>query len=415
MLARLLLSIVLVLPASWSAGATSLDDLAEDFVTLALAFGEHDKDYVDAYFGPDALRPQAPMTLDEVLAKVSSLALQLDVYDAADAQQAHRLHLLQGQVGAMLTRIDMLRGEFLSFDDESQAVFGVVAPSHDDAYFSKLVEDVATLLPGEGDLTTRLADYRKQFVIPRDKLQTVFQRAIDECRARTQRYFTLPADESFVMEFVTDKPWSGYNWYQGDYHSLIQINVELPIYIERAVDLGCHEGYPGHHVFSSMLEQRYVREKNWLEFTVYPLYSPRSPLAEGSANYGIDMAFPGRERLAFERDVLYPLAGLDASQAEHYFQLREALSRLKYAGNLVAQRYLDGDIDGEEFVRWSMQYALSTKEKARQRLRFVEKYRSYVINYNLGRDLVAERVEHGNPTPAERWRRFEELLFQARF
>ena len=33
------------------------------------------------------------------------------------------------------------------------------------------------------------------------------------------------------------------------------MNVELPIYIDRAVDLACHEGYPGHHVYNALLEQ----------------------------------------------------------------------------------------------------------------------------------------------------------------
>jgi hypothetical protein len=33
-------------------------------------------------------------------------------------------------------------------------------------------------------------------------------------------------------------------------------------------------------------------------------------VAEGSANYGVDLAFPGNEGPVFERDVLLPLAGL---------------------------------------------------------------------------------------------------------
>ena len=47
------------------------------------------------------------------------------------------------------------------------------------------------------------------------------------------------------------------------------------------------------------------------EFTISPLFCPQSLLNEGAANFGIDVAFPGDERLVFERDVLYPLAGLD--------------------------------------------------------------------------------------------------------
>ena len=45
---------------------------------------------------------------------------------------------------------------------------------------------------------------------------------LDACRERTLAHLELPADESFTVEYVTDKTWSGYNWYQGDYQSLIQ-------------------------------------------------------------------------------------------------------------------------------------------------------------------------------------------------
>src|SRR5947208_16966362 len=153
--------------------------------------------------------------------------------------------------------------------------------------------------------------WRKPFVIPKEKLDTVFQLAIKECRARTLAHVALPPTESFSVEYVTNKPWGGYNWYKGNFHSVIQVNTDLPIYIDRAVDLACHEGYPGHHVYNALLEQRLVRDRGWIEFTIYPLFSPQSLIAEGTANYGIEVAFPGDERAAFERDVLYPEAGLD--------------------------------------------------------------------------------------------------------
>src|SRR5207302_7941763 len=156
-----------------------------------------------------------------------------------------------------------------------------------------------------------------RFVIPSDRLSAVFDRAIAEGRRRTLQHVQLPAEERFTVEYVKNKPWSGYNWYQGGYRSLIQVNTDLPIYIDRAIDLACHEGYPGHHVYNALLEEHLVRDRGWVEISVYALFSPQSLIAEGTANYGIEVAFPsgerGDERLAFERDVLFPLAGLDAS------------------------------------------------------------------------------------------------------
>ena len=112
-------------------------------------------------------------------------------------------------------------------------------------------------------------------------------------RGRSQ-HVELPPDESFTVEYVTNKSWSGYNWYQGNFRSLIQVNTDLPIYIDRAIDLACHEGYPGHHVYNALLEKRLVRDRGWVESSVYALFSPQSLIAEGTANYGIEVTFPGR-------------------------------------------------------------------------------------------------------------------------
>ena len=137
----------------------------------------------------------------------------------------------------------------------------------------------------------------------------MFDAAIAGCKARTAQHITLPKGERFDLAFVTGKSWSGYNYYQGDYHSRIEVNTDLPIRISRAVDLGCHEGYPGHHVLNALLEQRLTRGRGWVEFSVYPLYSPQSLIAEGSANYGIDLAFPGREKAGFEAAQHLPAGG----------------------------------------------------------------------------------------------------------
>ena len=103
-------------------------------------------------------------------------------------------------------------------------------------------------------------------------LDAVFQAAIAAARASTLKHIALPAGESFTVEYVTDKPWGGYNWYQGNFHSLIQVNTSLPIYIDRAIDLAAHEGYPGHHVYNVLLEKNLLRDRGWVEFSLYPLF-----------------------------------------------------------------------------------------------------------------------------------------------
>ena len=405
-------------PPALTAPAPDMNRIADDYILLVLAMGRHDPSYVDAYYGPPAHQAAADSaTLDLAAIRAHAQALVAVLRRESPAGEdgilALRRAFLARQLEALDARASMLQGTRLSFDEESRALYDAVAPRHDAAHFESVLRELETELPGEGPIAARYQRWRRDFVIPRERLDTVFTAAIDACRERTVRRIALPPGESFVVEYVTDKPWSGYNWYKGGYHSVIQVNTDLPIYIDRAIDLACHEGYPGHHVYNALLEWRLVRERGWREFTVYPLFSPQSLIAEGSANYGITMAFPGAERVTFERETLFPLAGLDPARAAEYYRVQELVSRLSHAGNEAARRYLDGEIAAPAAIDWLTRYALMSPESAAQRIRFFDSYRSYVINYNLGQDIVRDHVSReagAGASAEERWQVFETLL-----
>jgi hypothetical protein len=389
----------------------SLNNAAERYVRLVLAMGEHDADYVDAYYGPPEWRTQVKAekrSLEQIYN--DAVALRADIAAIPVPTEeiiALRREYLRRQNEALIARAEYLRGRRFTFDEESRALYDAVAPTHPDSYFQNLTASLERELPGDGALIDRLEAFRKQFIIPKDKLDAVFKRAIDGCRERTLQHIEIPPNESFTVEYVTGKSWSGYNWYQGNYRSLIQVNTDLPIFIDRAIDLACHEGYPGHHVYNVLLEKNLVRDRGWVEYSVYPLFSPQSLIAEGSANYGIDIAFPGKERVEWERTNLFPLAGLDPAQAERYYRVQELVQKTTYAGNEAARRYLNGEITADQAAAWLMKYGLYSEPRARQRVKFMDQYRAYVINYNLGKDLVRQYVERKG---GDRWKVFEELL-----
>src|SRR5437764_12975468 len=263
----------------------------------------------------------------------------------------------------------------------------------------------------------RYENWRRAFVIPKDKLDKVFQLAIQACRERTTAHIELPPNENFSVEYVTNKPWGGYNWYKGNYRSVIQVNTDLPVYIDRAIDLAAHEGYPGHHVYNGLLEKNLVRDRGWVEFSVYALFSPQSLVAEGTANFGREVVFTKPERMKFEKEVLFPAAGIDPAQAEEYYAVQELVKQLDYAGNEAARRLINGEIDAATAAAWLSKYALMDEKRAQQRVKFIQRYRSYVINYNLGEDMVRNYIEKRGGTerdPDKRWSEFEKLLSSPR-
>ena len=391
-----------------------VDEIAEMYVATELMMARHDPAHVDAYFGPDEVKEHAEesaLSLDEILKLSQMLQSLLSTVETQDDEMlALRVNGLMARLKALDTRIAINQGEHLDFDAESLALFGSQAPHYDAAHFQGILDQIDAVLPGDGPLSKRVEAFNNQFVIELDKLPAVFEAAMAECRRRTKEHIELPEGESFTIEYVNDKPWSGYNWYQGNAQSLIQVNTDFPIYISRAVDLGCHEGYPGHHTFNALLEANLAKGQGWIEFSLYPLFSPQSLIAEGSGNYGIDLAFPGSERMAFEKEVLFPLAGLDAVDADLYYEIHGLIAQLNFAGNEAARAYLNGTWTREEAAQWLQDYAMSREDKSLQRTRFFDAYRSYVINYNHGKALVADYVERGAPDIEERWARFEKLL-----
>jgi hypothetical protein len=394
-----------------------MDKLAERYVHLVLAMGQHDKDYVDAFYGPAEWKTAAEKEkkpLDAIRDEAADLLdVLVDMPVPEPELERLRTESLMKQIAALQARVRILMGERLSFDEESRALYDAVAPTRPESHFEKALAELESKLPGEGPVLARYEEWRKRFVIPKEKLDEVFQLAIKECRARTLAKVALPPNESFTVEYVTDKSWGGYNWYQGNFRSLIQVNTDLPVYIDRAVDLAAHEGYPGHHVYNALLEKHLVRDRGWVEFSVYPLFSPMSLIAEGTANYGKEVVFSKAERMKFEKEVLFPAAGIDPKLADEYYAVQGMTKELSYAGNEAARRYINREIDAAAAASWLEKYALMEPKRAQQRVRFIDQYRSYVINYNLGEDMVRQHVEKRGGTaenPDKRWRIFQELL-----
>jgi hypothetical protein len=393
----------------------SIADISDAYVRLTLEAGPHEAEYVDAFYGPPALQAAAtanPRSLTQLIAEARVLTAAIDgtLPSIKVESDRRRAVALRGMLIAADTRLQMLQGRTFAFNDEARGQFATVPDLKPLAHYDAILASLETLIPGNGPLAARVDAFNERYVIPKDRLQPVFDAAISECKRRTAQFINLPAGETFVMEFVTGKPWSGYNYYKGNYKSLIQINTDLPIRISRAVDLGCHEGYPGHHVLNLMVEEQMARKKGWKEYEVNPLYSPTSVLSEGSANYGIDLAFPAAERLAFERDILYPLAGLDPKSADAYWKMQQMTEMLSGARLTIAKMYLDGEISRAKALELTQKYLLLSPARAEQSVAFTDHYRSYVINYGWGKDLVRGYVERGNPDQAERWRRMEKIL-----
>lgn len=411
-----LLFLLIAACATAPSPAADLNALAERYVRLALEIGAHEEGYVDAYYGPAAWKTEAeahPRSVAQLKSDTDALRSELAaaVSNAANSETARRARTLEVYVSSARFRLDMIEGRRVPFADEAEALFNLRPELRPLSSYDAALARVESLVPGTGAIAQRVDAFLARYTIPQDRLTPVMQAAIAECRRRTLEHFQLPANEQFEMELVTGQSWGAYNWYRGDNHSLIQINAGLPVRIDAAIGYGCHEGYPGHHVQGISAERLY-RERGWVEYSIAPLFSPQGPLNEGAGNYGVDLAFPGDERAVFERRVLYPLAGLDPASAPALETFSEALKELDGARVTIAAMYLDGEIDRARAVELTQRYQLMSRERAERAIAFAEHYRSYVINYANGQDLVRAYVERAGPSADARWSAYASILNQ---
>jgi hypothetical protein len=397
--------------------AAKLNELAEKYVRLGLAIGQYDESFVDAYYGPDSLKPATTKAdsifpKDRFLAEVSTLANELKMLEGnTNDTIARRSAWIVSQLKAFERRIKLFGGDSATFEIETKELYGVSVPVYDTTHFKAAANKLDSLLPGTGLVNDRFQQLANRFIIPKTKLDTVLKTSIAECRKRTLKYYALPATENFSLEFVTNKPWSGYNWYKGNYRSIIQINTDLDIFIDRVIDVGSHESYPGHHVYNMLLEKNLYRDKGWVEISFYPLYSPQSLIAEGSANYGIELAFPGDEKIDFAKNVLLPLAGVDTTHITLYFKALALKDELNFVRNEVCRGLMNKTMTETEAVYWLKNFSMMNEAAAVKSIGFIKANRSYVINYNYGKRLAKQYIEKkAGESVDKRWDAFGWLL-----
>lgn len=397
---------------------TELNNISESYVKLVLKIGIYDSEYIDACFAPEKLYPSSLdsnkldiFPYNKFKSEVNNLITRIEKINYNDFDDLYQLRyrFLSKLIMAVNGKIEILNGTKMSFDEESKIIYDAIAPKHNEEYFKGIVNELNELLPGEGSINERMKKFKKDFIIPKSKIDTVTSITLLECRNRTLSHLKLP-EENVIVEYVKNNKWSAYHYYNGNGSSLIQINTQYTVYINDVIDIISHEIYPGHHVHFTLLDKYLYQKNGWVEFSINPR-SPLSFIAEGIATYSKKIIFPNKEYIDFERDIICPLAGLNLEKLEDYYKMKDLTKNLRYVYVETARRYLDGIITQDEAKQWLMNYLFIPENQMDMYLNFFEKNRSYIINYVYGMELIQnyiEKVPESNID--ERWKQFFNLL-----
>jgi hypothetical protein len=223
------------------------NELVRGYLVLGLRLGRLVSGFVDSFTGDPALsravdnEPRLhPRALGE---HARLLRREIPGSDLAD----QRKQFLDAHLRALECTARKLDGEHISFVDEVQQYFQVrIRPGDEDVY-AQAHRNLGAVLEGPGSLADRLAGFRETDEVPARRLQGVVQALSSALRDRVRQKYALPEQEIVEYQVVTNKPWSGFNYYLGGYRSRVAINADLGHRMSNLPHLVAHESYPGHH------------------------------------------------------------------------------------------------------------------------------------------------------------------------
>lgn len=356
-----------------------LDKVVARYATLASALTLQDQEAnsSDTAVAGDATSDNRQLALVDVATQATETLGQLDRLAPADTNDPRR-RWLRAQLTALAARARQRNGISLSVNDELQQLYGVSElPTIDADTLTHTQQQLHRLLPGSGDVGARLEEFETTVTVPRPRLAAVFERAMAECRTRTRSRVELPSNETVSVRYVVNQPWSGFSTYLGDGRSLVSLNTSYALTVDRVLELACHEGYPGHHVINVLRDAQ--AQAGRPELTTVPLFTPEAYESEVIATHAASLVFSDAERLTFEREVLFPLAGLDPALADRHVAAARLLERLSPAISATLVQYLAGEIGFVE-ANWKLREdALMQHPQAT--LEFVRRYKAFSLAY----------------------------------
>ena len=352
---------------------------AERYLVLGLRLGKHVDGLVDAYYGPAELQAQVdaeePIEAAQLAADADALLAELDDGWLAD------------QVHGCATYAHVLAGDPISYSDEVEGCYGVRPRRVAESVYEQVHARLDELLPGDGSLFERRQAWRELHRCPGDKAVAVLDDLLRVLRACTARLVELPAGEELTLDPVQDEPWWAFNYYQGNLHSKVVLNTDIPTSGRDLLRLAGHEVYPGHHTEHALKEQLLMRDQGRIEEGIQLVPTPQALLSEGIAEVGLDVVLDDATR-----DEAYEIIrrhGVFLDDPGLVEQIATAFEGLRTVGVDAALMVHEDGASVAEAEAYLEKWSLMTPAQARQSARFITDptWRAYAITYTAGREL----------------------------
>jgi len=386
--------------------------LIREFLLLGLRFDRIEDGYVDSFTGDPALRRQVADEPDPVPTDlVKQARYLLDALPGVPLDEqftAMRAEYLRAHLRALACAGRKFAGEQVGFVEEVRDYFDVTITKGDPETYRQAHRSLEEALGGSGPLTERIAAYRAGEEIAPQRLGEAIDAFSSALRDRVRASYPLPDTETVEYEIVTDKPWSGFNYYRGNYTSTVAVNADLKQQMSNLPRLVAHESYPGHHTEHCRKEAGLVAGLGQAEQTIFLVNTPQCLMAEGLADLALYAAV-GPEWGGWAAEI-YADLGLrfDGQRAQAVSAAMAGLADVRQDAALMLH---DEHRDPDDVVAYLRRWLLVDETRARHMLRFLSSplWRAYTSTYVEGYRLLRGWLDD-RPAGMDLAERFRVLL-----
>ena len=370
-----------------------LSEFAKSYICLGLRINKHIDGYVEHYYGPPELKKMVDIEEKQSPIKLLKDYQNLEKFLPNQGFEQRRYRFLSKTLTAIDTILRILNGESFPYLEQSKKLFDMMPVLYDDAFFFNLSSRADKLYKGEGTLSERIQSYARKRKIPQNQLKPLYEKAIEIARKQSLYVFPnmLPDNESVLISEVKDQSWAMYNWYQGNYASRIDIDINKTHFWTNLLHLACHEGYPGHHMERTLRDRVLYRNKGYFENSILLIYSPEMVISEGIGEIAEFVIFEPTESIKISLKEFCPNPEIE-DELEiliEQSEIRRGFGR--FGSNLAYLKYVLGLTD-EELLKYSRDFEVFPDTVIKSILTFIsdELWAPYSIVYQ-GERLITDK------------------------
>lgn len=377
-----------------------LDEFAKLYLCLGLRINKHIHGYVEHYYGPSEF--ERLVYIEDKLSPKRLLKnyRKLEKLLPKQGFEKSRYNFLNKTLIAIETILRMLNGDKFQYLEQSEKLFDMTPVLYNDTYFYNLSSRADKLYKGEGTLSERIQKYAKRRKIPQNQLKPLYEKAIKIARKQSHSVFPnlLPDNEIISVSEVKDQSWAMYNWYQGNFTSRIDIDINKTHFWTNILHLACHEGYPGHHMERTLRDRELYRKKGFFENSILLIYSPEMVISEGIGEIAEFVVFEPTESIVLSLEKLCPNPENedDLQVLIEQSEIRRGFG--KFESNLAYLKYVHG-LSDIELLKYSRDFKVLPDITIKSMLEFISDklWAPYSIVYQ-GERLIADKFG-SRPSP----------------